>query len=1071
MSNTGFEAAQYILDTNIMFSVLPTPEKLALQPLFEVRRYESGDEIARQGEPMDGMYVVYSGQVRQKQQAGGKVTSLGVIEEEGTFGEMALLQAGEWPLTAVAVGKVTVLFLQGDKVRNLAAKNNVIQEHFKTHISLIEVSYRLRSLLGKAKYSQEQFFDVLRNLGVRRFAAGKPIFEQGAEDPRLYYIEVGLVELSRRPLGARSDDETVSLDKVRRGGTIGEAAALSGFHDRGGVHTYSATALSDTTVLVIRKPEVAKLLDMNPELHDRLQRRVRELDEYEQEELSIRKRNEGVDNRLSLQHVTESEFRSAQADQKTDQTVQAIQQNDESECAAACLAMVANGHGKTWTLGQVREQTGLSEANINPDRILQGAEVMGFRARAYAISYADLQGLIMPCIVGWEGYHYVVVLKASDSQVHIADPATGKRIVKKADFLKSWEQAKVVGVDYTPPDTGVVLAFYPTQKFQHEDAQVSPIRHFLNFILPHKRYFGEIMIAALVINLLGLATPLFIQTIVDVVVVQSDAALLNMMLMGMVLATVFTIGMTIAQSLLLAYTIARIDMQIMAEFFRHILSLPMSYFLSRYVGEITQRFGENQKVRAILTGQSITTVLNVLMVTVYFAMMFTYNIQLAILVVLFIPIYIGLVFYFTPKLKKINEEMFNTGALGQSYLVESLSNIETIKATANEYFARSRWENTVVDNVNQGFRRQRLMLMNSSLFQLTNLASQILILWYGANQVMANNMTIGELMGFNMLVGLVMGPVLQMVNLWTQLQEIRVSIDRVGEVLSQKPEQPAIASPSKMRATINDPQGKITFEKVNFSYTGSDNQEKLVMREFDLVIEPGQHVAFVGPSGCGKSTIAKMVLGFNMPTGGEMAIDGKLITEIDLFSLRRNIGVVLQRPVIIAASVAENIALGDPEPDMQAVREAARLAGAEEFIMNFQLGYQTAIGDKGIGLSGGQAQRICIARALYRKPKIMIFDEATSALDNDSERQIIERLKVILHNKTSISIAHRLSTIMDSDAIYYIKDGKVREAGTHHQLIDPEYLKENGYAGMYYGLAQTQFDLPPLDLGEVKAAE
>jgi ATP-binding cassette subfamily B protein len=337
------------------------------------------------------------------------------------------------------------------------------------------------------------------------------------------------------------------------------------------------------------------------------------------------------------------------------------------------------------------------------------------------------------------------------------------------------------------------------------------------------------------------------------------------------------------------------------------------------------------------------------------------------------------------------------------------------------------------------------------------------VLWIGANQVMAGDLSIGELMGFNMLTGMVIGPILQMVGLWNSLLEVRISVDRVGEILSVTPEQEPISSPDKIPASLSNCRGKIEFRKVNFSYVIND-QENFVMRDFDLCIEPGQRIAFVGSSGCGKSTIAKMMLGFNMPINGECLIDGKEIRDVDLTSLRRNIGVVLQDSFIIAGTVAENIALGDPEPDLSAVAEAAKLAGAHEFIINYPVGYQTLIGEKGMGISGGQRQRVCIARALYRKPKILIFDEATSALDNESEKRIQENMQTILRGRTSITIAHRLSTIIDSDVICYIADGKVAEKGTHEQLTNKDYLKDMSYKGLYYKLAQPQFNLPLLDL-------
>ena len=337
------------------------------------------------------------------------------------------------------------------------------------------------------------------------------------------------------------------------------------------------------------------------------------------------------------------------------------------------------------------------------------------------------------------------------------------------------------------------------------------------------------------------------------------------------------------------------------------------------------------------------------------------------------------------------------------------------------------------------------------------------VLWVGASQVIGNAMTVGELMGFQMLMGLVTSPVLQMVNLWSQLQEVRISVDRVGEYLDKDPEDEVATTPARMRKAVGQLEGKVEFKGVYFSYrAGKDTMN--IMQDFNLSINPGEKIAFVGPAGCGKSTIAKMLLGFNVPQRGEVTIDGMNINQMDIQSLRRNIGVVLQDSFLFAGSVAENIAFGDPEPDMRTVQEVARLAGAEEFILKLPLGFQTPIGEKGQALSGGQRQRVCIARALYRRPRIMIFDEATSALDNQTEELIIKQLKEkVLPGRTSFSIAHRLTTIMNSDRICYIRDGIVQEQGKHTELIDHQFIREMGYKGLYYNLARTQFNLPPLD--------
>lgn len=1061
--NVKQETVRQLVRNHILFNALPKPEQEALEPLFEVREFSASAVIADEGTPMDGLYIIYSGRVRLKQTQNGKRVSLGVLDKKASFGEHSLLEQGLWPHQVIAEDKVITLYLPGNKARSLASRSRTMVELVKQRLGLVELSHRLRGLLDTAYYTPEQFNQILQHIGVKNIPKGQPVFTQGIRDPRLYMIEKGVIELVRQPLAG----EPVVLDRLHRGDLFGEGGALA---DAGQETTqpHSAIAASDTTVLVIRQEAVRRILEINPGLYERLRLRLKELQKNEDDEIAVRARAEGVDQRIRLADaVTEEEFLKLEKGKEI-RRFAVVRQHSEADCAAACLTMVCNHYGKDFSLGQIRELSNLSSAEPAPNAIINGAENLGFSARGYALAYEDLKNLKLPGIIGWENYHYVVIYRITSKEVHIADPAEGIKKLSKEEFLKGWSEAQVTGVG-TPSQRGVYIALEPTQRFEQKEVPKKPIYHFINYILPYKRYFIEAMIAALTINLLGLASPLFVQTIVDKVVVHHDVSLLNMMLAGMVLVAIFSTLSSIAQNLVLAHTTARIDMRIMSEFYRHVLSLPMNFFLTRNKGEILARFGENQKIRRIISGSTITVLLNTLMIFIYFAMMFGYSVFLTLIFMLFIPMYLGIILYFTPRIKAISQEIFLTNSQSQARLIESLNGIETLKATSNEYMARANWENAFVENVNKGFHSQRLNLMSTSLNRLVSIASTVTILWIGANQVMIGTMSIGELMGFNMLAGMVIGPVLQMVGLWNSLLEVRISVDRVGEILNVEPEQEPISTPDKMPTILIDPEGRIEFSQVNFSYT-SNNKENLVMRDFDLTIEPGTRVGFVGPSGCGKSTIAKMILGFNLPNSGECKIDGKDIRTLDLRSLRRHIGVVLQDSFIVAGTVAENIALGDPEPDMQAVEEAAHLAGAQEFIINYPLRYQTLIGEKGMGISGGQRQRICIARALYRKPKIMIFDEATSALDNESEKRIQENMRTILRGRTSITIAHRLGTIVDSDMICYIQNGKVMERGTHKQLTDPDYIKAHDYTGLYYQLAQQQFNLPPLTLAKQDAA-
>ena len=1053
--NARAEAVKKLLDQHVLFGLLPAEDKRELLPLFEVRSYKPQQEIVVQGSAMDGMYIIHQGRIRLKQATAEKRYSLGELSREASFGEISLIHDIDWPFTAVAVDHVTVLYLSTDLVKPVLARHPNILQMFKKHIGMVETSHRIRGMLGDGDYTPEELAAILQKVGVKRIKAGATVFEQGDEDPRLYFLEHGEVVLERTPL----QGDPVVLDKLRFGDLFGESGALDGLTGTG-IQATTARALTDITVLVIPQEQVRAIFAINPGLREQLRMRVHALQSNEEREIASRQRAEGVDQRIRLADaVTEDEFRELEK-RKEIRRFPYVQQISEADAAAACLTMICQFYGKEFTLGQIRELTNLERDKVTPASLITGAETLGYNAKAYALRFEDLREVKLPAIVGWEGYHYVVLFRVTRKDVHICDPQQGIRKIRADEFTRSWTEAQVVGVD-PDPGRGVLIALEPTQRFEQRQPPKKPIYHFINYMLPFKKYYAEAMLAALAINLLGLASPLFVQTIVDTVVVHQDISLLNMMLVGMVLVTILSTATTAVQSLLLAHTTARIDLRMMSEFYRHVLSLPMGFFLSRNKGDILNRFGQNARIREFLASSTITVILNSLMIVVYLAMMFAYSSALTLLVLVFIPAYVILVMYYTPRIKAVSQDIFLTNTQSQSHLIEALNGIETLKATDNEYMARSKWESAFVDNVKNVYRSAKLNLASTSWHKLIGLGSTVAILWMGANQVIQGSMTIGELMGFNMLVGLVISPIQQLVGLFNKITELKVSVDRVGEILAVEPEQEMASTPERLRAVMRDCQGQIVFEKVNFSYVAND-KENFVMKDFDLEIPAGTRVAFVGPSGCGKSTIAKMILGFNIPKSGSCFIDGKELRSIDLGSLRRNIGVVLQDSFLFSGTVAENIALGDPAPDMKAVEEAAKLAGAHEFVINYPLGYQTLVGERGIGISGGQRQRLCIARALYRNPKILIFDEATSALDNESERQIQRNMDSILKGRTSITIAHRLSTVVGSDMICYIFDGKVAEKGRHEELTDVDYLRDKGYRGLYYRLAQSQFDLPPL---------
>ncbi|HEY3321248.1 MAG TPA: peptidase domain-containing ABC transporter [Planctomycetota bacterium] len=1022
---TKNEAIRKVLDTHFIFSRLTEEGKKGLEPLFEVEQYNAGDVIAEANQPMTGIYSVYSGKVRLKGiNEEGRRVSLGEQPEDSTFGEIALLKDANWEHQIVASTDAILIKLPAKKLREFVQKNPALEQHLQKQVGVVELRKRLRGILGTATYSPELAAEILNNIGVKKIPQGKFVFKQNDEDARMYFIESGAVELVRDMV-----EGTVVLEKVGKGSIIGEEAAMTS-----APQAYSAHAVTDVTVLVIRQPEVQKILQTNSELKERIEQRIRQLKERERAQASSIKRAEGVDMRIKIDAVTEAEFK-AGAPEKKIESFRVTYQHSESECAPACLAMITQHYGRNFTLGQIREIANIHATEATLPDVCNAAEAMGFRAKPYKVKYEQLSLLERPLIVLWENYHYMVLYSVGDLAVTVADPEKGIRKINRKEFETGWD--------------GVVIVVEPTQKFRSLEPPANPWARFVAYLLPYKWHFAEALIAALVMNILSLATPLFVQNIVDKVVVYRDRGLLNMMLVGMALTAIFKLITSSAQNLLIAHTISRVDLNLMAEFYRHILSLPMRFFQGRQIGDILTRFAENQKIRGILAGSTITIILNTLMLIIYFMMMVIYSKTLTMWVVAFIPLYILNTLFFTPRIKNVANEIFLSNSAQQSSLIESLSGVEAIKSTGNEYWARARWENAFVERVNMSYKQSKISLLFDTASQLINLSASIAILWYGANEVMDNKMSIGELMGFNMLMGSVMAPIMQFVGLFNSFSEIRIAMDRVNDINNVKPEQLPIVVPERMPTIMSKCEGRIQFRNIKFRYGGEESP--LILNNFNLTIDPGQSVALVGPSGCGKSTVIKMVLGFNMPTSGECLIDGKDITALDLVNYRRQVGVVLQDSFLFSDTVAGNIALGDTEPDMNAVREAARLSSADDFIVRLPLGYQTMLGEKGVKVSGGQRQRICIARALYRRPKILIFDEATSALDNESEQRIQQNMKSIMSGRTSIAIAHRLSTIRDADFICFCENGAVMEKGTHDELV--------ALKGRYYTLAKKQFNL------------
>jgi subfamily B ATP-binding cassette protein HlyB/CyaB len=526
--------------------------------------------------------------------------------------------------------------------------------------------------------------------------------------------------------------------------------------------------------------------------------------------------------------------------------------------------------------------------------------------------------------------------------------------------------------------------------------------------------------------------------VVDKVLVHKGLSTLTMIAVGLLACVLFESVLSAVRTYVLAHTTSRIDVELGARLFRHLLALPLAYFEARRVGDSVARVRELEHIRQFLTGPALMSILDLAFAFVFVAVMLYYSVALTVIVLASIPLYVLLMALAMPAFRRRLDEKFARGAENQAFLVESVTNIQTLKAGATEPQAMRRWDEQLAAYVASSFRVTRLAAFAGEGVHFIQKLVTVGILWLGALQVIDGAMTVGGLVAFNMLAGRVSQPVLRLAQLWQELQQTGVSVARLGDILNARPEAASAA-----RAQLPPIQGAIEFDHVRFRYR-PDGPE--VLRGVSFRLKLGETLGIVGRSGSGKSTVAKLIQRLYVPERGRVLIDGVDLALADPAWLRRQIGVVLQENRLFARTIRENIALADPGAPVEAVIQVAKLAGAHEFILELPEGYDTVVGEQGATLSGGQRQRIAIARALMTNPRILIFDEATSALDYESERIIQDNMRFIAKGRTVIIIAHRLSAVRDVHNILVMEAGEIVEHGPHADLVK---RPDGRYARLY----------------------
>jgi subfamily B ATP-binding cassette protein HlyB/CyaB len=653
--------------------------------------------------------------------------------------------------------------------------------------------------------------------------------------------------------------------------------------------------------------------------------------------------------------------------------------------------------------------------------LIRIARAEGYKARATRSSVTRLAALSLPVIARRRDGSFFVLGRRTDAGVLVGQGGGPPAHWTLEQLAEEW--------------TGEVL-FVVKRDRPAADAVRFGIKWFLPAVKKFAKIFAEVLLISVFIQLLALVSPLFFQVVIDKVLVHRALTTLEVLVIGLLVVNVADVALNWLRTYAFAHTTSRMDAILGSLLFRHLVALPIGYFESRATGQTVARVRELENVRQFITSSALTLVIDVVFGLIFLVVMFWYSRQLTLVVLVSIPFYAVISLFITPALKARVTEKFQRGAVNQSMLVESLSGIQTLKAMAVEPQVRQRWEEQLAGYIGSSLRVVTLGAAGSQLVGLVNKVASAAVLWFGAQAVIANSLTIGEFVAFNMLAGQISAPVLRLAQLWQDFQQFRLSIERLGDIINTPTER------SGASAKQNPPpiQGNIRFENIVFRYRPGAPE---ILRDLTLEMRAGEVIGIVGRSGSGKSTLTKLLQRLYVPERGRVLVDGVDVALLDPSWLRRQIGVVLQENVLFNRTIRENVALADPSLPIELVVQAAQLAGAHEFILELPHGYDTVLEERGSNLSGGQRQRIAIARALITNPRILIFDEATSALDYESERVIQSNMRAICQGRTVLVVAHRLSTVRTADRIVVMERGQLAEAGSHDALMCHDGLYAN----------------------------
>lgn len=720
-------------------------------------------------------------------------------------------------------------------------------------------------------------------------------------------------------------------------------------------------------------------------------------------------------------------------------------QHDAMDCGPTCLRMVAAYYGKRYSLEGLREKSFITREGVSMLGISEAAEKIGFRSICVQVGYEKLQEAPLPCIIHWNQQHFVVVYKLNDKHVWVADPGAGKLKYTKEEFCNCWLSSRK-----NEEDTGVALLLEPTPEFytiedEGDEVNRKGFSFLYSYLRPYRGLVGQLLLGLLLGSMIQLMLPFLTQSVVDFGINNQNLGFIYLVLIAQLMLSFSSSAVDFIRGWILLHLGTRINIALISDFLIKLMKMPIAYFDSKMTGDILQRINDHKRIQDFLTGSSLSVIFSVFNIIIFGIVLLVYSGMIFLIFMGGSTLYVTYVWLFMKKRAELDHKRFAQQSANQSTVVQLVNGMQEIKLSACEQQKRWEWERIQAKLFKVNIKSLALRQYQDSGAVLINQSKNLLITALVASLVVKGEMTLGMMLSVQYIIGQLNSPVNKLIAFARDMQDARLSMDRLSEVRDKPDEE------DPTRELLREiPEGKeIRLQNLNFKY--DPLSEYPTLDDINLVIPPGKQTAIVGMSGSGKTTLVKLLLGFYPPASGDIFIGDTPLGSYSIREWRKRCGVVMQDGFIFSDSIAGNIAPGVEHIDKKRLRHAAEVANIHDFIEELPLAYNTKIGQEGHGLSQGQKQRILIARAVYKGPEFIFFDEATNALDANNERTIMNNLQTFFKGRTSVVVAHRLSTVRNAEQIIVIEQGRIAETGTHEALIALE--------GRYYKLVKNQLEL------------